>query len=282
MGCLDKRVAIITGAASGIGLSTARRFVEQGARVLLVDNGVDALGDNPNPGKIDEVAHALNSLRRHSAEALALDVAGPGSAEMIVKECVRLFGALDALVHCAGLGSESSLLRQDDAELDRILAIHVRASVALSRAAAKQMVDGGLGGSIVLLSGLAGHFAGQKQVAQAIASGAINGLVRSAASDLKRHRVRINAILPTARTRQTEHLPLFSSIREGSMSPDSAAVTASYLASYLSENLTGELLGSAGGRIYAIRARESTGVLFDEAGMNEAQIAESLDAILRG
>jgi NAD(P)-dependent dehydrogenase (short-subunit alcohol dehydrogenase family) len=92
---------------------------------------------------------------------------------------------------------------------------------------------------------------------------AVVGMVRAAASELRRQGVRVNCLVPTARTRLTEELPLFRTIRPDSLSAEHAAEVACFLLSDAALDVSGEVIGVAGGRTYAFRSGETPG-LFEE------------------
>jgi NAD(P)-dependent dehydrogenase (short-subunit alcohol dehydrogenase family) len=136
------------------------------------------------------------------------------------------------------------------------------------------MVDRKEGGSIVLCTGPSAFFGARGQAAIGAASAGIVALTRSAALELRKHRVRVNAIAPTARTRQTEDLPTFQGIQEGSMSPAHVAPIAVFLASPLAEDVHGEVLGIAGARAYAFRSRETTGAFSDGRPLSVREVRD--------
>ncbi len=268
MGCLDGKVAVITGGGRGIGRATARALAAEGARVVVCDNGVTVAGEVEGEGADAGVAEAVaREVRAAGGQAVACteSVAASGGAGRIVAAAMDAFGRLDAVVGSAGIVRESVLLKLDDRDLDALLDVHVRGAFALTRAAARAMVDGGRGGAIVHLTGPAAYFGNARQTALSAVGGAVIGLVRASAIELRRHDIRVNAIAATARTRATEALPMFAGIRKDSMSPEHVAAVAAFLCSELARDVNGEVLGVAGGRCYALRVRETTGA-FSAAG----------------
>src|SRR5690606_5953740 len=120
----------------------------------------------------------------------------------------------------------------------------------LVQAASEAMIEARRGGSIVLTTSPLAFFGVARKSAEAMCAAAIVGLTRSAALELRRHEVRVNAVAPTARTRLSEDSPLFRGIAPTSMTPEHVAPLVSFLLSDASADVHGEVLGVAGGRIY--------------------------------
>jgi NAD(P)-dependent dehydrogenase (short-subunit alcohol dehydrogenase family) len=273
-GALAGKAVLVTGGGGGIGRAVAASVAREGARVLIVDAGVQPDGSGGD-ARVAEDAAAAVVAAGGQAQALALDVSGPGAAAEAVDAARERLGGLDALVACHGIVRESVLLRLTDDDLEAVLTTHVRATFALTRAAARAMVDARHqpAGSIVLCTGPVAFFGGVRQSALAAAGAAVVGLVRSAAAELRRFGIRVNAIAPTARTRQTEGLPMFQGIREDSMSPDHVAPVVAFLCSDAAADVTGEVVGVAGARLYALRIRETAGAFSPGRPYTVAEVA---------
>jgi 3-oxoacyl-[acyl-carrier protein] reductase len=120
-------------------------------------------------------------------------------------------------------------------------------------------------GAFVFVTGASAFFGMKGHAAEAAGHAATIALARSAALELRRHNVRVNTVVPSARTRLTEHLPLYKSVAEGSLGPAHVAATLAFLASAAAEDISGETIGVAGPRTYAFRIRETPGA-FGETG----------------
>lgn len=278
---LEGKVVIVTGAGRGIGRAVALGCAAEGASILASDLGCDLEGEGSDPSVAEAVAAELASA---GARALPdpRDVATPGVPASLVERAIATFGRLDAVVSCAGVLAERSVLKTDDAVLRRVLAVNLEAQLALVRAAGQAMVDRKEGGAIVLATGPSAFFGARHQAALGAAAAGVVALTRSAALELRKHRIRVNAIAPTARTRQTEDLPTFQGIQEASMSPAHVAPIAIFLASPLAEEIHGEVVGVAGARAYTFRARESTGAFSDGRPLSIGEVHAAWREIGRG
>lgn len=277
---LEGKVVVVTGGGRGVGRAHALACAARGARVLVNDLGCDVHGRGADPSVAEEVAAAIRAAGGE-AVADATDVAGAEGPARVIERASKELGRVDAVLAAAGVIADRTVLKMDDALLDRVIDVHVRGGFALVRAAARAMIDGGHGGAIVLHTAPAAFFGAARQSALAAASSAIAGLVRCSAIELRKHGVRVNAIAPTARTRTTEDLPLFRGIAETSMGPELVAPLGVFLASDLSAEVTGEILGVAGTRLYALRSRETPGHFAEGAPLAPEAIAAAWADITR-
>lgn len=279
---LQGKVAAVTGAGRGIGLALARSLARDGADLILIDNGCESDGSGGDPAVIQLVAKDLRSLgvAVHASDA---DVRNDEAFRAALHEGIEQLGsrAVTIAVHAAGISRPNHALKTTCDDLSRTFDVQVRGAFALASMAARTMIDKKKAGSILLLTSPMGWFGTARAASLSAASSAVGGLVRSAALDLRRHDIRVNAIAVTARTRLTENLPLFQSIREDSMRPEDIVALASFLVSEESKDVSGEIFAVAGQRVYAIRSKETAGVVF-EKDANAADIAARLPEILRG
>jgi NAD(P)-dependent dehydrogenase (short-subunit alcohol dehydrogenase family) len=182
VGKLDGKVAIVSGAAAGIGQATAELFVREGALVLLVDR--DA--------RVEEVARALGE---RAASAVA-DVSSEADTVRYVQMCVERFGGLDVLFANAGIeGTVTPIVSLPMEALDRVLAVNVRGAFLAIKHAAPKIAERG-GGSIVVTSSVAGLVGSPGLAAYVASKHAVIGLVRSAALELAGAQIRVNALNP--------------------------------------------------------------------------------------
>jgi NAD(P)-dependent dehydrogenase (short-subunit alcohol dehydrogenase family) len=280
MGTLQGKTVLITGAAQGIGRAAALLCAHEGANLALCDVGCDAAGIGADPSLVGKL-HAELEARGTAVVSSAADVTVREAPEALVALAKQRFGRIDGVLAAAGIVREQVLSRLTDADLDRVLDVHVRAALRLSRAASIAMQAQSEGGAIVLCSGQAAFIGQRGHAAYCAAAAAVTGFVRAAALELRRHRVRINAIAPLARTRATQDLPMFQSIRPDSLTPEQAAACALYLLSPLAEDVSGECVGVAGNRLYALRLHETTGAFLDDDAVTAEGIAHAWPQITR-
>lgn len=271
---LSGRVILITGAGRGIGRATAEVLAQAGARLVVSDSGGDAEGVGLDPSVIDDLAKELRS--KHGVEVLSdcRDLSAPRSAEGLVEAAHEKFGRLDGVVASAGFFTDRPASRTDDALLDQVLGVHVRHAFGLLRAAAPKMIEQ-KDGAFVFLGGPAALFGLRGHAAEGAAQAGVIAAMRSAALELRKHNVRVNVLVPSARTRLTESLPLYKSIDASSLAPEHVAVTAAFLVSPEASDVSGETIGVAGPRTYTFRIRESPGAFGESREPSDVRTAGS-------
>lgn len=265
------RVAVVVGGASGVGLAVAHALTKLGCRIVIADLGCAPDGAGHDP---DVVARAAQELEQAGAQVLglALDSAQPESARVLVEAAVARFGQVDLGVYCAGYHHDRALLRTSEAEYQRVIDVHLLGATRFAREMARALLGAKRPGSIVLATSASAFLGSAGQSAHAIAAGGLVGFVKTAATELRRQHVRINAVVPTARTRLTDKLPLFASIRADSLSAEHVAQGICHLLSDAARDVQGEVIGVAGNRIYAFRHAETSGAFLDAEG--PASLAE--------
>jgi 3-oxoacyl-[acyl-carrier protein] reductase len=243
MALLQDRVAVVTGAAQGIGLAIARRFVAEGARVVIAD--IDA-------GAADAAVADLGADR---AMAVQCDVASEADVEALVATTAERFGTLDVMVNNAGVTRDSTMAKMTLSDLRSVLDIHLVGTWLGCRAATAAMRGSG-GGAVVNISSISGKVGNFGQTNYSAAKAGIVGLTKACAKEVARHGIRVNAIQPgLIRTAMTEAMPQhawdakMSEIPMGRAGePEEVAAVATFLASDLASYLTGTVIEVTGGR----------------------------------
>ena len=183
---LRDKVAIVTGSASGFGRTTAERFAEEGARVVVAD--LDAEGG----------AATVADIERIGAEGVLVvaDVSTSEGASAAAGVAVERFGGIDVLVNNAGIvqGTPRDTWDVDDEVWDRVIQVNLRSVYACTRAAVPHMIDGG-GGSIVSVASIAASVC-VGGAAYAASKGGILSFTRHISHELASRRVRANCVSP--------------------------------------------------------------------------------------
>lgn len=187
-GGFEDKVAIITGGGRNVGRAVARRFVDEGARVAVVDL---------DPGRGKGVADELDSLRPGSAEFIHADVSSSDEVQRMVGQAVDAFGSVDVLVNNVAITDRGNTVLDLDEDLwHRVLAVTLDSVFLCSKYVGRQMVAQGRGGAIVNIGSTSGHRGRRNATAYSAAKGAVVNLTRSLASQLGRYDIRVNAVTP--------------------------------------------------------------------------------------
>lgn len=184
---LKDQVAIVTGAAgAGIGQTTARRFAEEGAHIVISDT---------HPRRTDEVAQAIASEYGVKTLSVLCDVSMPEQVEALVQKTMESFGQVDILVNNAGRNILSSVAEMTDEQWDTVLDVCLKGTFYCCRAVLKPMMAQKRG-NIVSLSSVAGLRPSEEQAHYSAAKAGIIGFTRSLALEAAPHNIRVNAIAP--------------------------------------------------------------------------------------
>ena len=249
---LDNRVAIVTGAARGIGLAIARRFLEEGARVMMVD--IDSKGGERARAELEPLGEVLF----HDG-----DVAERLDVRNVVAATLEAFGDIDILVNNAGVSAKGDFLELSEEAFDAVMRVNLKGTFLMSQAAARHMVErvsgGAAPGAIINMSSVDAVFALADQVPYSASKAGINQLTKAMALSLAAHGIRVNAIGPGSIS--TEMLDvsvgdeemrrrLLSRIPLGRFGdPREIAALAAFLASDEASYITGEIVYADGGRL---------------------------------
>jgi NAD(P)-dependent dehydrogenase (short-subunit alcohol dehydrogenase family) len=277
---LEDKVAVVTGGASGIGLATVKRFIAEGAGVVIADlneaNGAAALAELEAAGA------------RGRATFVRANVASEADVTALVEAAVDRFGQLDVMFNNAGVGGAFGAvtdLHVDD--WDYTFDVLVRGVFLGIKHAARQMIAQGWGGSIINTGSVAGLSGGAGPLCYSSAKAAVLNLTRAAAFELAIHRIRVNAINPGTIMTPLMHggRPHEAAERMGPFVPwpelglpEHIAAAALFFASDDSDYITGDTMLVDGGMVAATpgimmnRALESAPPGF--AGVNKGTTGE--------
>lgn len=240
----EGKVAIVTGAANGIGACMVTRLLEEGAKVAALD--------------IDE-----HSLATHYEEmsdrvlCVFCDVSQKSSVEAAVKKAIDHFGKIDVLFSNAGIIGRQSLLDTTEDAWRRVIDINLTGTFFMNQAVLRYMVDQNIKGSIVNTSSVAAHVVSANTGAYSASKGGVSQLTKFAALEMAPHGIRVNAIAPgTSATRLTEgtrfdeerNQKFLRNIPMGRYGePEEAASAALFLGSEEASYITGVTLLEDGG-----------------------------------
>jgi NAD(P)-dependent dehydrogenase (short-subunit alcohol dehydrogenase family) len=259
---LENKVAIVTGAAKGIGLAIARRFANDGARVIAADIDEDA------------GSRAIGELGGHgSVRFVRCDIGDKADVENLVASVVQTCGGIDVLVNNAGIVHGADFLAVSEADFDRVLRVNLKGTFLVGQAVARRMVEqvraGGKPGAIINMSSINAVLAIANQVPYSASKGGVNQLTKVMALSLAPYGIRVNGIGPgsimtdmlasvnsdpAARHRLLSRTPLG---RIGD--PAEIAGVAAFLASDDAGYITGQTIYADGGRLplnYTVAVKE--------------------------
>jgi NAD(P)-dependent dehydrogenase (short-subunit alcohol dehydrogenase family) len=240
----DGRVAIVTGAARGIGAATARRLAAEGAQVLLADR----------EPMVEDTAAGIGA-------PLLLDITAPDAGERLARAALDAWGRIDVLVNNAGIGGSKSLEDSDDALLSRFIDTNLTAVLRVTREVLPYLAQPG--GAIVNVSSIFGIVGYPGSTAYAAAKGGVAQVTRQLAGDLGPRGIRVNAVAPgvvlTPMTQNHFRDPYYTRMLVDSSplgryaEPEELAAAIAFLASDDASFVTGVVLPVDGGFLAARR-----------------------------
>ena len=183
---LENKVALVTGAAGGIGLACAERFASEGAKVVLSDVN-QAAGEE-----------AAERIQADGGEALfvACDVGDKSQVDALVGATVAAYGKVDCAVANAGIVHACDFLELEEADFDRVLRVNLKGVFLTGQAVARQMIAQGTGGAIVNMSSVNAVMAIPTITPYVVAKGGVNQLTKVMAISLVDKNIRVNGIGP--------------------------------------------------------------------------------------
>lgn len=246
---LDGKVAVVTGAAHGIGKATALGFAAAGARVLIVDRDGDAAA---------ALAAEMSAAGR-AAFPLAADLADEPQVDALFEKVISREGRVDLLVNNAGTAIRKPAVELSLEDWDKVVAVNMTGVFLCSRAAARHMIATGDGGAIVNVASIMGLSGGglYPNISYQTTKGAVVNMTRALAVEWAPHRIRVNAVAPTyVRTRfiapilsqpeLVERIEAMTPLRRLA-EPEEVAAAILFLASPAAAMITGHTLPVDGG-----------------------------------
>ena len=241
---LNGKVALVTGAARGLGRTISQSLAEAGAKVACIDVNVEML------------AETVAAIRAGggTAEAIACDVTQSERVNEVVDQVVNMWGGLNILVNNAGVTRDNVLVRMKDDQWDLVLNINLRGTFLFARAAARPMMKARQG-RIINIASVSGLMGNPGQVNYSASKAGVIGLTRTVAAELASRNVTVNAVAPgfiatdmTAKLGEEILQEVRKQIPLGRLGdPQDIADAVLFLASDASSLITGHVLTVDGG-----------------------------------
>ena len=250
----EGRVAIVTGAARGVGREHALGLARHGARVVVNDLGgaVDGTGTDKSPAQ-----QVVEEIKAMGGEAVVNgdDVSSWNGAKNMIDQAIETFGTLDVVVNNAGILRDRMLVNMTEDEWDSVIQVHLKGTFAPSRHAAaywrQTSKDTGekVNARIINTSSTSGLYGNVGQTNYGAAKAGIAAFTIIAARELGRIGVTVNSISPTAYTRMTDNLREYTEEDIERRDPRWVSPTIVYLSSAEANDITGRVIQAGNGRV---------------------------------
>ena len=245
MGMLDGKVALITGAARGIGKAIALKFAAEGADIAFTDLVINEAAEET----VAEIAAFGHKVKGYASNAANFD-----ETHAVVDEILKEFGRIDILVNNAGITKDGLVMRMSEAQWDAVIAVNLKSAFNFIHAVIPSMARQ-KGGSIINMASIAGQMGNPGQINYASSKAGLIAMAKTVAKEMGSRGIRANAIAPgfivsemtnalpeAVREEYIKSIPLK---RGGTV--EEIANTALYLASDLSSYVTGQVIAVNGG-----------------------------------
>jgi NAD(P)-dependent dehydrogenase (short-subunit alcohol dehydrogenase family) len=281
---LTDKVCIVAGGGNGIGRATALALGEAGASVVVNDLGVSLTGESETEQPAQQVVDAIEEA---GGEAMAHygDISSLEYTEGLVVDTVDEYGRVDGAVNFAGILQDSICYKMTGEQFDSVINVHLRGHFALLRNLAAhwrqraEQTDEGLASqrSFLAVSSTAATNGNVGQVNYAAAKGGILAMVRTAAKELHRTNVRVNALLPSAYTRMIASMPdeAFKQNYQENKPPEKVTPLVGYMMSDEATDITGCSLRASGDMVGLMNDPATVRAAVNDGGWTIESLAES-------
>jgi 3-oxoacyl-[acyl-carrier protein] reductase len=296
MSTLDGKVALVTGAANGLGRSEAIELARNGAKVIVNDLGVASDGSGKDTSAADAVVDEIKAAGGEATPHFG-DVGDWNASKAMIQSAIDTYGSLDILVNNAGFCRDKMIFNMSEEEFDSVLRVHVKGSFCSLKFAAmywreKAKSEGGpVYGRIIGTSSEAFLFCSVGQPNYAAGKAGIVALTLSTGQALLKYGVTTNVMCPRARTRMTDTggmlSAMFAKPEEGfdQMDPDNIAPFVAYLASPAAENISGQVFVVAGENVTVVGKPDITNPesqFHNEGRWTQEKLGSALEPYFKG
>jgi len=245
---LEGKIAVITGGTRGIGFATVKKFLKEGAKVILFGHSESS------------VSKALNMLLeenpKYEVTGMNPDLSSLKSVALAMENVIKMYGKIDILINNAGVSSYGSFYDYEEEDFDKVLDINIKGVFNASKAVSEYMKENG-GGVILNTSSMVSLYGQDSGCAFPVSKSAVNALTKSLARELGKDGIRVNAVAPgVIHTDLIEELPqekigeLLKAIPLGRLGkPEDVANAFAFLSSDEASYITGAVLSVDGAGI---------------------------------
>ena len=287
---LQDKVAIVTGAGRGVGKGVEHQLAEEGAKVVVVDLGVNVDGTGANQSVAEQVANEIREAGG-TAVACAESVATMAGGENIIQTAIDSFEKLDIVVTCAGILRDRMVFNMSEEEWDDVIAVHLKGTFTIVKNACilfRQQRSG----RVITFSSTSGLYGNSGQANYGAAKDGIAGFTRVVARDMGRYGVTANSISPSASTRMTTSVPeearslrASRGITSGSSTtlrgePEDIAPFVTWLASDESSHVNGHVFHVTAGLISLLNEPDPIKTIHKEGRWTLEELAKVFPATL--
>lgn len=279
---LSDKVILLTGSGRGIGRAVAIELAESGATVIVNDLGTDVHGEGRSS---DPAEDTVAEIRQRGGTGMAHvgDVTSVPYVEDLVTESLAEYNRIDGVANFAGITRSAPIHEMDPDEWDAVIDVHLRGHFALLRTLAANWVERGDTDQRSFLAVSSQSALGQrKQSNYSAAKAGILGLVRTTASELYPHDIRVNALFPSGYTRMVRNLPDDDQPFGSEVDPAKVAPMVGYVLSDLAEEVTGCTLRAGADEIALVSNPDITRHGFSKEGWSMEEVAEEFPTRIAG